>query len=43
MLDYSCALTVIMYFPDRTRLISYNDTGHLPIDARHDHPLEARI
>ena len=30
MLDYSCALTVIMYFPDRTRLVSYNDMGHLP-------------
>lgn len=44
MLDYSCALTVIMYFPDRTRLISYNDMGHLPpIDARHRLPLEARI
>jgi histidine phosphatase superfamily protein (branch 1) len=44
MLDYSCALTVIMYFPHRTMLISYNDMGHLPpIDARHRLPTEARI
>jgi serine/threonine-protein phosphatase PGAM5 len=44
MLDYSCALTVIMYFPDRTRLISYNDMGHLPPSMRGtDYPLEARI
>jgi serine/threonine-protein phosphatase PGAM5 len=44
MLDYSCALTVIMYFPDRTRLISYNDMGHLPPALRGtDYPLEARI
>jgi serine/threonine-protein phosphatase PGAM5 len=43
MLDYSCALTVIMYFPDRTRLISYNDMGHLPPSMRGtDYPLEAR-
>jgi serine/threonine-protein phosphatase PGAM5 len=44
MLDYSCALTVIMYFPDRTRLVSYNDMGHLPPSMRGtDYPLEARI
>jgi serine/threonine-protein phosphatase PGAM5 len=44
MLDYSCALTVIMYFPDRTRLISYNDMGHLPPSMRGtDYPMEARI
>jgi serine/threonine-protein phosphatase PGAM5 len=44
MLDYSCALTVILYFPDRTRLISYNDMGHLPPSMRGtDYPLEARI
>jgi broad specificity phosphatase PhoE len=44
MLDYSCALTVIMYLPDRTRLISYNDMGHLPPSMRGtEYPLEARI
>jgi serine/threonine-protein phosphatase PGAM5 len=44
MLDYNCALTVIMYFPDRTKLISYNDMGHLPSSMRGtDYPLEARI
>jgi serine/threonine-protein phosphatase PGAM5 len=44
MLDYSCALMVILYFPDRTRLISYNDMGHLPPSMRGtDYPLEARI
>jgi serine/threonine-protein phosphatase PGAM5 len=44
MLDYSCALTVILYFPDRTSLISYNDMGHLPGSMRGtDYPLEARI
>jgi serine/threonine-protein phosphatase PGAM5 len=44
MLDYSCALTVIMYLPDRTRLISYNDMGHLPPSMRGtDYPVEARI
>jgi serine/threonine-protein phosphatase PGAM5 len=43
MLDYSCALTVIMCFPDRARLISYNDMGHLPPSMRGtDYPLEAR-
>jgi hypothetical protein len=30
MLDCSGARTVILCFPDRTRLISYNDMGHLP-------------
>jgi serine/threonine-protein phosphatase PGAM5 len=44
MLDYNCALTVIMYSPDRTRLISYNDMGHLPPSMRGtDYPMEARI
>ena len=44
LLDYSCALTVILYFPDRTRLISYNDMGHLPPSMRGtDYPPEARI
>lgn len=44
MLDYSCALTVILYFPDRTRLICYNDMGHLPPSMRGtEYPLEARI
>jgi serine/threonine-protein phosphatase PGAM5 len=44
MLDYSCALTVILYFPDRTSLISYNDMGHLPPSMRGtDYPPEARI
>jgi probable phosphoglycerate mutase len=44
MLDYNCALTVIMYSPDRTRLISYNDMGHLPPSIRGtDYPGEARI
>jgi probable phosphoglycerate mutase len=44
MLDYSCALTVIMYLPDRTRLISYNDMGHLPPSMRGTEYLsEARI
>lgn len=44
MLDYNCALTVIMYSPDRTRLISYNDMGHLPPSMRGtDYPREARI
>lgn len=44
MLDYNCALTVIMYFPDRTKLISYNDMGHLPSSMRGtDYPVEARI
>jgi serine/threonine-protein phosphatase PGAM5 len=44
MLDYSCALTVIMYLPDRTRLISYNDMGHLPPSMRGtEYPLEARV
>jgi serine/threonine-protein phosphatase PGAM5 len=44
MLDCSCALTVIMYFPDRTSLISYNDMGHLPPSMRGtDYPPEARI
>jgi serine/threonine-protein phosphatase PGAM5 len=44
MLDYNCALTVIMYFPDRTKLISYNDMGHLPPSMRGtDYPMEARI
>jgi serine/threonine-protein phosphatase PGAM5 len=44
MLDYSCALTVILYFPHRTMLISYNDMGHLPPSMRGtDYPLEARI
>jgi serine/threonine-protein phosphatase PGAM5 len=44
MLDYNCALTVIMYSPDRTRLISYNDMGHLPVSMRGtDYPTEARI
>ena len=43
-LHYSCALTVIMYSPDRTRLISYNDIGHLPSSMRGtDYPMEARI
>jgi hypothetical protein len=32
------------YFPDRTRLISYNDMGHLPPSIRGtEYPLEARI
>jgi serine/threonine-protein phosphatase PGAM5 len=44
MLGYSCALTVIMYFPDRAMLISYNDMGHLPPSMRGtDYPQEARI
>jgi serine/threonine-protein phosphatase PGAM5 len=43
MLDYSCALTVIMYLPDRTRLISYNDMGHLPSMRGTEYPSEARI
>jgi probable phosphoglycerate mutase len=44
MLDYSCALTVIMYVPHQTKLISYNDMGHLPSSMRGtDYPLEARI
>jgi serine/threonine-protein phosphatase PGAM5 len=44
MLHYHCALTVIMYSPDRNRLISYNDMGHLPPSMRGtDYPREARI
>ena len=44
MVDYNCALTVIMYTPDRTRLISYNDMGHLPSSMRGtEYPMEARI
>jgi serine/threonine-protein phosphatase PGAM5 len=44
MLDYSCALTVIMYTPDHARLVSYNDMGHLPPSMRGtDYPMAARI
>jgi serine/threonine-protein phosphatase PGAM5 len=44
MLDYHCALTVIMCSAERTRLISYNDMGHLPPSMRGtDYPSEARI
>ncbi|MGC9667196.1 histidine phosphatase family protein [Planosporangium sp. 12N6] len=44
MLDYNCALTVIMYLDDRVKVITYNDTGHLPPALRGtDYPPEARI
>lgn len=44
MLDYHCAITVIMYFPDRVKLVSYNDVGHLPAQLRGTgYPGEARI
>ncbi|GIJ51279.1 phosphoglycerate mutase [Virgisporangium aliadipatigenens] len=44
MLDYNCALTVIAYWPDRTRLLAYNDVGHLPAHMRGtDYPAEVRI
>jgi probable phosphoglycerate mutase len=44
MLDYHCAITVLMYFPDRVKLVSYNDMGHLPASLRGlDYPDEARI
>jgi serine/threonine-protein phosphatase PGAM5 len=44
MLDYHCAITVIMYFPDRVKLVSYNDMGHLPATLRGtDYPDEARV
>ena len=44
MLDYHCAVTVIMYFPDRVKLASYNDVGHLPPGLRGTgYPSEARL
>jgi serine/threonine-protein phosphatase PGAM5 len=44
MLDYNCAVTVLMYFPDRVKLVSYNDMGHLPAALRGtDYPDEARV
>jgi hypothetical protein len=44
MLDYNAALTVILYLPDRLKLVAYNDTGHLPPDLRGTgYPREARI
>jgi len=44
MVDYNCALSVIAYWPERTRLLSYNDMGHLPAHMRGtDYPAEARI
>jgi serine/threonine-protein phosphatase PGAM5 len=44
MLDYNCALSVIAYWPDRTRLLAYNDMGHLPPHMRGtDYPADARI
>ena len=44
MLDYNAALTVILYLPDRVKLVAYNDTGHLPPDLRGTgYPQEARI
>lgn len=44
LLDYNCALTVIMYLTDRVKVITYNDTGHLPPALRGtEYPPEARI
>ena len=44
MLDYNAALTVILYLPDRVKLVAYNDTGHLPPDLRGTgYPREARV
>jgi probable phosphoglycerate mutase len=44
LLDYHCAVTVIMYFPDRVKVASYNDMGHLPVHLRGtDYPAEARV
>jgi probable phosphoglycerate mutase len=44
MLDYHCALTVILYLPDRVKLVCYNDVGHLPPALRGtDYPPDARI
>ncbi|GAA4904994.1 putative phosphoglycerate mutase [Stackebrandtia albiflava] len=44
-LDYHCGLTVIRYADTvPPRLITYNDTGHLPADGRGlDYPAELRI
>ena len=44
MVDYNCALTVILYLPDRVKLVAYNDAGHLPAQLRGTgYPPEARI
>lgn len=44
MLDYHCAITVLMYFPDRAKLVAYNEMGHLPATLRGtDYPDEARV
>ena len=44
MLDYHCAITVLMYFPDRAKLVGYNEMGHLPASLRGtDYPAEARV
>ena len=44
MLDYNAALTVILYLPDRVKLVAYNDAAHLPTELRGTgYPPEARI
>lgn len=44
MLDYNCGLTVILYLSDRTKVVTYNDVGHLPPELRGtSYPPEARI
>lgn len=44
MLDYNAALTVILYLPDRLKLVAYNDASHLPPELRGTgYPQEARI
>ncbi len=44
MLDYHCAITVILYLPGRTKLVAYNDMGHLPAEMRGtDYPPHARV
>jgi serine/threonine-protein phosphatase PGAM5 len=44
LLDYHCAITVIVYFPDHVKVAAYNDAGHLPAHLRGiDYPPEARV
>jgi probable phosphoglycerate mutase len=44
MLDYHCALTVLLFMPDRTKLVSYNDMGHLPPELRGtEYPVDVRV